>query len=193
MMVKTKDEQEAVANEKVPLFAENSKFMRAHYYGTYVVPHPDRLDKKIEKRFRVSVVVPKSLLQHNMNFHSHFKRTQVDVFRERNPEFVRFQNICFDHATNIDGSEINDPRTFSLDRLKRHCIDQGWEIDFHLYPGLKLRDVVFQFFLRQDKKDETEAFRLKQENDRKLYGLNASLRAEMESVPKGERVKFEEG
>lgn len=167
------------------------KFMKAYYYGTYIVPHQDRLDKKVEKRFRVALIVPKSLLQNNMNFHSHFKHTQADVFRQHNPEFVRFKNIIFDYATNLDGSEISDPRTFGLERLKQYCVDQKWNIDFHLYPGLKLREMVFQYFKRIDKVDESEAFYRKQEADRKLHGLSAQLRAEIEVIPESMRIEFQ--
>lgn len=182
----------APAVQKGEEFPNAHQFMRAFFYGSYVVPHPDRLDKKVEKRFRCSLIVPKALLAHNLNFHAHFKHTQRDVFRKKNPEFVRFKSIIFDYAVGMDGKELPDPRTFSLERLKQHCIDQDWKIDFDLFPGLELRDTVFQFFLRQDKKDESDAFYQKQEQRRRLHGLSAQMRAEMDVVPESVRIEFEE-
>jgi hypothetical protein len=181
--------QEAQAEEEIP---NPERFMRANFFGTYVVPHPDRLDKKMEKRFRAALVVPKSLLKNNMNFHAYFKQTQMDEFRRRNPDFVRFKSIVFDYATNIDGSEVPDPRTFSIERLQKHCTEQDWKIDFNLYPGFKLREIVFQYFLRIDRVDEREAFYKRQDADRRVHGMSAQVRAELDVVPASHRISFQE-
>jgi hypothetical protein len=183
---------EAAKSAPATDFPDADQFMNATYYGTYAVSHPDRMDKRMEKRFRVTVVAPKSLLTTNMNFHAFFKHTFTADFKANDPDFIRFQNVCFDKALNLDGTEIKDPRTFSLERLKKHCEDQGWNIDFRLYSGLKLRDVVFQYFLRPDKKDESEAFYAKQEAERRLHGLSAELKSAISVVPEAARIKFEE-
>lgn len=167
-------------------------FIKAKYYGTYVVPHPDRLDKNTEKRFKVTVMMPREVLQSGYNFHAYFKHTQKQAFVERDPEFIRFKNIVFDHAVNVDGSEIKDPRTFSLDRLKKHCIDRGYEIDFSLCPGLHLREAVFEFFERPDRRDESEAFYQRQEQKRRLHGLQASFQEKQSVLPKDVQIVFDE-
>lgn len=168
------------------------KYIKAYYKGTFVVPHPDRLDKKTEKRFSVAVIVPRQLLDSGFNFHTHFKRSEEETFRERYPDFVKFRQVYFQYAVNLDGSEINDPRTFSIERLKKFCIDQGWRIHFNLYPGLKLRHVVFHFFLREDGINEQKAFYRQQEADLRQHGLKSDLRAAHEMVPKKHRITFEE-
>ena len=171
---------------------DSGKFMLAKYYGTFVVPDATRLDKKKEQRFRVSIVVPRSLLKHNFNFSSHFKYTQKQAFATKYPEFIRFKSVILDYATELDGTEIRDWRTFSIERLKQYCIQQEWTIDFDLYPGLELRRIVHEYFRRPDKIDESEAFYRKQEHDRKVRGLSAELRAESESIPAELRIQFEE-
>lgn len=108
------------------------------------------------------------------------------------PEFIRFKTVVFDYATELDGSEIKDPRTFGLDRLKKHCIDEEYEIDFDLYPGLQLRSIVSQFFERTDRVDEREAFYRKQAHDKQVRGLSTELRTESELIPEDERIRFEE-
>lgn len=185
----------AIAKEDVRKGLENvdpNKFMLARYYGTFVVPDTHRLDKKKEQRFKVTIVVPKSLLKHNFNFHSHFKYTQKQAFAEKYPEFIRFKNVVLDYATELDGTEIRDWRTFSIERLKAFCTEKEFGIDFDLYPGLQLRSLVHEYFLRPDRRDESQAFYRKQEHDRKVRGLNAELRAESESIPANVRIQFEE-
>jgi hypothetical protein len=178
-----------VADHGIP---DPENYMYLSYYGTYQAPDTARIDRRIEKKFRVTVVGSKSLLETGMNFHSYFRHTFQERFKDQDPEFIRFHNIVFDKAVNIDGSEISDPRTYSLDRLKQHCMEKGWAIDFRLYSGLKLRDVVFQFFIRADKRDESESFYAQQERDRRLHGLTAELKSQLDVVPEAARIKFEE-
>lgn len=171
---------------------DSAKFMLARFYGTFIVPDATRLDKKKEQRFKVSIIVPKSLLKYGFNFNSHFKYTQKQAFANKYPEFIRFKSVILDHATELDGTEIRDWRTFSIERLKQYCIQQEWTIDFDLYPGLELRRIVHEYFRRPDRRDESAAFYRKQEHDRKVRGLNAELRAESESIPAELRIQFEE-
>lgn len=182
---------ESAAPKKVSGLDPN-KYMIASYYGTYIVPDENRLDKKREKKFRCKIVVPKSLLKHNFNFHSHFKYTQKQAFVNKYPDFIRFKKVIFDQAHELDGSEIRDPRTYSLERLKQYCMDKEYDIDFDLYPGLQLRNIIEQFFERRDRVDEREAFYRKQAHDKQVRGLNAELRAEAELIPEGVRIEFEE-
>lgn len=172
--------------------APSDDFIKAKFYGTYVVSHPDRLDKNVEKKFKCTVMMPSDVLKSGYNFHAYFKNTQKQAFIDRDPEFIRFKNVVFDFAENTDGSEINDSRTFSLERLKQHCIDQEYEIDFSLYPGLHLREVVFEFFERPDRIDESEAFYQRQEQKRKLHGLQASFQEKQSALPKEAQIQFEE-
>lgn len=179
--------------EKKDLSSLNSdQFMLARYYGTYVVPDTLRIDKKREQRFACSIVVPKALLDHNFNFQSHFRYTQRDAFAKRFPEFIKFQKVSLDYVTELDGREINDWRTFSIERLQRYCVEKKYKIDFDLYPGLQLRTKVEEFFERRDGRNESEAFYAQQEHDKKVRGLNAELRAASESIPTELRISFEE-
>lgn len=167
-------------------------FIRGYFYGTYHIPSMKHADKREEVSFDVNVLIPRQVLTNKLNFQAYFRRFFKERMSRKDNRFIRFGKIYFKNARNLDGSLINDPRTFSPDELKVFATKKGWNIDFELFNGYELRDVIFHYFLPDNGQPEIEAFKAYQEKIRRKYGAESLVRNQLMDLPDDEIMRSNE-
>lgn len=176
--------------EKKAATVDGNAFIQGHFFGTYHVPSEKHADKREESKFDVTVKVPRMVLDKKLNFQAYFRRYFADRMRKHDQRFIKFGKIYFVNARNLDGTMINNPRTFSPDELKQYAVRKQWQIDFELFSGWELRDIIFQYFLPDNGQPEVEAFAQYQDKIRRKYGAESLVRNQLLEIPDDEVMTF---